>query len=224
VRIHESLTNCGVNLSCVAQHSSPATPPWFLHRPQFDFTLCNLGTKSNTLPDHHLSCYNELVLTYEGYEKIFTDGSKQGSAVSAAAVAEWKVLVKRLPDHASICSAEAIGILLALNIIEQSPGRRFLIMSDSFSCIKALENRKLSNPHILEILEFVHKLVTFGYSIHFIWVPSHIGIAGNAAADAAAKAALNLQSSMQTVPYSDFKSLINTYIKKRWQECLGCRS
>jgi hypothetical protein len=61
--------------------------------------------------------------------------------------------------------------------------------------------------------------VTFGYSIHFIWVPSHIGIAGNAAADAAAKAALNLQSSMLTVPYSDFKSLINTYINKRWQEC-----
>jgi ribonuclease HI len=219
LRIHESLTNCGVNLSCVAQHSSPATPPWFLHRPQFDFTLYNLGTKSNILPDHYLSCYKELVLTYEGYKKIFTDGSKQGGAVSAAAVAEWKVLVKRLPDHASIFSAEAIGILLALNIIEQSPGRHFLIISDSFSCIKALENRKLSNPQILEILELVHKLVTFGYSIHFIWVPSHIGIAGNAAADAAAKAALNLQSSMLTVPYSDFKSLINTYIKKRWQEC-----
>jgi hypothetical protein len=90
---------------------------------------------------------------------------------------------------------------------------------DSFSCIKALENRKLSNSLILEILELVHKLVTLGYSIHFIWVPSHIGIAGNAAADAAANAALNLQLSMLTVPYSDFKSLINTYIKKRWQEC-----
>jgi hypothetical protein len=108
LRIHESLTNCGVNLSCIAQRSSPATPPWFLHRPQFDFTLYNLGTKSNILPDHYLSCYKELVLTYEGYKKIFTDGSKQGGAVSAAAVAEWKVLVKRLPDHASIFSAEAI--------------------------------------------------------------------------------------------------------------------
>jgi hypothetical protein len=111
-----------------------------------DFTLYNLGTKSNILPDHYLSCYKELVLTYEGYKKIFTDGSKQGGAVSAAAVAEWKVLVKRLPDHASIFSAEAIGILLALNIIEQSPGRHFLIISDSFSCIKALENRKFPNP------------------------------------------------------------------------------
>jgi hypothetical protein len=87
LRIHESLTNCGVNLSCVAQHSSPATPPWFLHRPQFEFTLYNLGTKSNTLHDHYLSCYDELVLTYEGYKKLFTDGSKQSGAASAAAVA-----------------------------------------------------------------------------------------------------------------------------------------
>jgi hypothetical protein len=140
LRMHESLTNCGVDLSCIAQHSSPATPPWFLHRPRFDFTL--------------------FVLTYEGYKKIFTDGSKQGGAVSAAAVAEWKVLVKRLPDHASIFSAEAIGILLALNIIEQSPGRHFLIISDSFSCIKALENRKFSNPLILEILGTTEKAGT----------------------------------------------------------------
>jgi ribonuclease HI len=212
LRIRELLTNCGVDLSCIVQQSSPTKPPLFLHRPRFDCTL-----SLNILPDYYLSCYKELVSTYEGYKKI-TDGSKQGGAVSAAAVAEWKVLVKRLLDHASIFSAETIGILLALNIIEQSSGRHFLIVSDSFSCIKALENSKLSNPLILEILELVRKLVTYGYSIHFIWVPIHIGIAGNAVADAAAKAAVNLQSSMLTVPYSDFKSLINTCFKKRWQE------
>jgi hypothetical protein len=90
-----------------------------------------LGTKSNFLPDHYLSCYKELVLTYLGYKKIFT-GSKQGGAVSAAAVTEWKVLVKILPDHASIFSAEIIGIFLALNLIEQTPGRHFLITFDFF--------------------------------------------------------------------------------------------
>jgi hypothetical protein len=45
---------------------------------------------------------------YEGYDKIFTDGSKQGICVAAAAaVSHDKVLVKRLPYHASIFSAEA---------------------------------------------------------------------------------------------------------------------
>jgi hypothetical protein len=52
---------------------------------------------------------------YEGYVKIFTDGSKQGICV--AAVRHDKVLVKRLPNHASIFLAEAIAILLALDII-----------------------------------------------------------------------------------------------------------
>jgi hypothetical protein len=39
---------------------------------------------------------------YEGYNKIFTDGSKQDISVAAAAVSHDKVLVKRLPNHASI--------------------------------------------------------------------------------------------------------------------------
>jgi hypothetical protein len=134
LRIHPSLTKCGLDLSCIAQHSSPEAPPWFLHRPRFDSALYNLGTKLNILPEHYLSCYKGLVLTCQGYKKIFTDISKQGGAASA--VAEWKVLVKKLLDHASIFSAEAIGILLALNIIEQSPGRHFLIIHDSFSCKK----------------------------------------------------------------------------------------
>ncbi len=214
LRMQQSLTDCGVDLSCIAQVSLPATPPWLLQRPHFNFSLYNLGTKSNILPDHYLSSYRELVSAYQGYKKIFTDGSKQGSAVSAAAVTNRKILVKRLPNHSSIFSAEATAVLLALEIIEQSPGRQFLILSDSLSCLKALENRKLLSPVILEILEFVNQLVSSGYNITFIWVPSHIGIAGNTAADASAKAALCLSPSVLTVPYSDFKPLITTYINR----------
>jgi ribonuclease HI len=68
------------------------------------------------------------------YKKIFTDGSKQGPAVAAAAVTEGKVLIKRLPDNASIFSAESQAILLALDIISQSHTHDFLICSDSLTC------------------------------------------------------------------------------------------
>jgi hypothetical protein len=72
-----------------------------------------VGTKSNTPPDLYLSPYIKLVTeNYEGYIYIFTDGSKQG--ICAVAVSHDKVLVKRLPNHASIFSAEAIAILHAL--------------------------------------------------------------------------------------------------------------
>jgi hypothetical protein len=65
---------------------------------------------------------------YEAYDKIFTDGSRQGSYVAAAAVRYDKVLMKRLPNHTSMFSAEAIAIILALGIISQSTEQDFLIM------------------------------------------------------------------------------------------------
>ena len=71
--------------------------------------------------------------------QIFTDGSKQGSAVAAAAVVIDKVLVQRLPDHASIFSAEAQAILLALDIISQSSNQHFLILSYFLSCAEAIK-------------------------------------------------------------------------------------
>ena len=107
----------------------PSTPPWLLRAPGFDYTLYDVGTKSNTSPDLFLSLYNKLVCeNYEGYSSIFTDGSEQGVSVAAAAVSHDKVLVKRLPNHASIFSAEAIDILLALDIISQSTNRHLLIL------------------------------------------------------------------------------------------------
>jgi hypothetical protein len=75
---------------------------------------------------------------------MFSDGSKQGiCVVAAAAVSHDKVLVKRLPNLSSIFSAEAVVILLALDISSQSTKQHFLILSDSPSCVNAVENRNL---------------------------------------------------------------------------------
>lgn len=61
------------------------------------------------------------------------------------------------------------------------------------------------------------KVLRYEYCITVIWVPSHIGIEGNAAADATAKAALNLKKSMSLIPYSDFKPFTDAYINSLWQ-------
>jgi hypothetical protein len=90
-----------------------------------------------------------------------------------------RVLIKKLPDHSPIFSAEARAVQLALNINKQSSVRQFLILSDSLSCLKSLENRNFCNPLSLAIMERVGKLVNSGYNTTFIWVPNHIGIKGN---------------------------------------------
>jgi ribonuclease HI len=109
-------------------------------------------------------------------------------------------MVKRLPDHSSIFSAEARAILLALGTIDVSSNDRFLLMTDSMSCLQSMEGHKLNHPLILDIVVRIHHLISTGKRIIFLWIPSHIGIAGNSAADAAAKAALTLPESDLSIP------------------------
>ena len=75
LHMHQSLTDTGIDLNCIAQCSLPETPPWFLCRPKFDYTLFSLGNKSDTSPDLYLSYYKELVSRYPSSKKVFTDGS-----------------------------------------------------------------------------------------------------------------------------------------------------
>jgi ribonuclease HI len=156
------------------------------------------------------STYNQIIGDHPTHVKIFTDGSKEDEKVAAAAVSDGRVSLCRLPDNASIFTAELRAILMATKIIETSHRKNFLILVDSISCIQAIENRNWSNPNVLEILIKLHHLVSSGISITFMWIPSHIGIRGNTAADTAAKLALSSTITDCKVPYSDFKPLINS--------------
>ena len=59
-------------------------------------------------------------------------------------------------------------------------------------------------------------LIEDGKEIVFVWVPGHVGIRGNSAADAAAKDALVGDTSVELIPFSDGKSRANNYISELW--------
>jgi kelch-like protein 2/3 len=217
IRIKQWLLDTGINFESIEKSSLSSIPPWLLKPPEFIFALHDIGTKSEISPDLFKSELNEILADFDDFKRIYTDGSKAGAAVAAAAVSGSSLMVKRLPDNSSIFSAEARAILLALSIIESSVGDRFLILSDSLSCLQSIENQKLNHPLILEIAVTVHQLIISGKRVVFMWLPSHVGLAGNISADAAAKAALNLSESQSPVPFSDFYPLINTYISSYWQ-------
>jgi hypothetical protein len=158
VKVKELLLDTGIQFECIDKSSLSPVPPWLLKPPEFIYTLRNIGTKSQVPPDLFKSKLNVLLADFDGFQRIYTDGSKAGPAVAAAAMSGPKLLVKRLTNNSSIFSAEARGILLALSIIEFAARDEFLILIDSLSCLQSIENQKLHHPPILEIIVALHQL------------------------------------------------------------------
>jgi len=203
-----------IDLTTIAPYTLPSIPPWLCKMPLICFSL-HTGNKGNTNPVYLKQCFYELLNVYNGFVRIYTDGSKEGNCVAAAMVVKQSmVMTARLPDHASIYSAEAHAIILALEFIERYESSQFVIFSDSLSCLQAISKAKWPSPLICNILEKCHFLACSGKEIHFCWVPSHVGIPGNERADVEAKAGLRFPASDCNVPHTDYKQTITSNFKE----------
>ena len=179
--------------------------PWKLSVPAVRFDLASLK-KDTTNPNKQL--YLQLISEYPLSEKIFTDGSKTEEGVAAVA-GSTKRMAKPytcwLPDDSSIYTAELRAILLALKHVHYSKEKSFLVLSDSLSSLQSILNLKYDHPVLVQILELYTEMTREGREIVFIWVPGHVGIGGNSAADSAAKDALDGDISVELIPFSDLK-------------------
>ena len=215
IRMEPIIDNLGVDTDSIAQYKLSDIPPWTLDTANFLFDLTS-DKKSETDRAIFHSKYREIKEQYSSYKPIYTDGSKDGDFVAAAAVYGERVKKCRLPDKSSIFSAEIRAIDLALNLVENANSTRFIIFSDSLSVLQALSNQKLENPLVCQIIQRISHILSSNRLV-FCWLPSHTGIMGNEHADRSAKSALNLPISDFKVPYTDFKPSILTYITSIWQ-------
>ena len=220
LRIRPHIINSKLNTSYISKIHWPLKGLWTLVIPSVYLGLSVLS-KVNTNPSFFLDKYRLLKSRYKNYQFIYTDGSKTDEAVAAAAVCNGNVFSNRLPKTASIFSAEAKAILLALNFIECTFHNQFVIFSDSKSVLQAIQNLNWKNPLIYSILKKYDLLYNSNKRIVFFWIPSHIGIIGNEKADYAAKEALKKNISNFPLPSSDFKHSCSFYVLKLWQANWG---
>lgn len=108
------------------------TPPWLLQVAKFEFSLCDYGSRGLSSPDTFQSPCNKIVPVFDGFRRLFADGSKDDASIAAAAVSGSAVMVKWLPDRSSIFLAEAEAISRILDAVEKSTYcDQFLVLFES---------------------------------------------------------------------------------------------
>ena len=132
IRIQPDLRAVGFSRRNVLKCSIPATPPWVFKRPHIDYSI-HQSSKDNTAPEIYRNKFFEFCDHYKDFSRLYTDGSRMGNQVAAAVVYRSTTKTTRLPNTASIFSAELYAISLALALIRRSKESSFVIFS-VFSC------------------------------------------------------------------------------------------
>ena len=216
LRIAPLLESTNINIKNIQKLSFSDIPSWCITKPNILFDLHN---SKKSLSDSHLMKQNfqELQSRLSEYQHLYTDGSKVEDKVGCAYISGSHHEKIRLPDGSSIFTAESKAIDMALDyVMNNSLENKFVIFSDSLSVLKSLNHTSSKNPKIQNVIEKNHEL-SKTKEILFCWLPSHVGIKGNEAADVKAKASLGLEISNFKLPCTDFKSFINRYILSKWQ-------
>ena len=89
----------------------------------------------------------EIKNTYFNFELIYTHGSKDDKRVAAAAALAGDVVTFRLPDNASIFSAELKAIHLALDPIASEGYWRYIIFTESLSSSEGQNSEPYNCKH-----------------------------------------------------------------------------
>ena len=195
-RVHRFLENTPLGSIEIAEQEVISHPPWLLSRPNVSVALSNEFTKSENPSVIKAIALEYLDTKYQGFHKIYTDGSKDPDTGHTGA-AYYDPLADygdgyRCTDHISVYTSELIAINEALDYISNKDYSNVVILSDSLSALQSLVTKTSSRPDILnEILVRVHQLQRRHIRVHLEWIPAHVGIIGNETVDSLAKESTN---------------------------------
>jgi len=185
-------------------------------KPLLDLSL-NKHAIFDTSPESFQSNFLAVCDELSDYHHIYTDGSKINNGVAAAAMSREEVRSLWIPDKASIFTTELVALNLALDIVWHSRHKKFVIFSNSLSCLLAIQNLQVESGYVMKFLKNYTALVNTGKTILLCWVPGHVGIRGNEQADDMAKMALHSSVSAVKYPPSNLYHDVTALFYKLWQ-------
>jgi len=142
IQVQPDLHAIGFKQKDTVQSSISATPPWLLDHPRVNFDLPCFHKEDNP-PEIYRSRFHELCSHYDGFHRLYMDGSRIGDQVASAAAVRNSTKTVHLPDKASIFRAELYAITLAMDFIRHSKHTKFIIFSDSKPSLEALNGFKI---------------------------------------------------------------------------------
>ena len=146
-RIKQFLTASNIDFSDILETPSYfILPPWCIKPPKIMLDLVHLK-KDRTDASIYQQPFLEIRDRYRDYIPVYTDGSRDGNSVAYATVSPSDTeFSMRLPDSASIFTAEIWAIIKALDEMKNASASKFIIFTYSLSCLQALLYMKLEHP------------------------------------------------------------------------------
>ncbi|UYV68044.1 hypothetical protein LAZ67_5002897 [Cordylochernes scorpioides] len=154
---------------------------------------------------------------------IYTDGSRDelghtGSGCLIKTTNGIEKMNRRNPDFCSVLRSELIAIYEALKSIRNTNYQDIWILTDSRSAIQHLSHTgELRDKVRRNIIGYLQKLSKTS-KIHLQWIPSHVGIEGNEAADVLAKKGTKEPLPQKNkLTFKEIETIAKTKINKNWR-------
>ena len=219
-RLDTWLREAGLDMGQVLTYTPRRTEPWLTHPLQIDTSLTRFSKGATQAEELRQEAEILIYDMHQNSAHFYTDGSKTSHGTGSAYHSSHGCGQTPLPQMATVFTAELVAILCCLERIAQLNNANSTIFTDSLSSVQLLHPTCTAySPYRDLILEKADGLRKAGKNVAVVWIPAHVGIPGNEAADSAAKsAALLSPDPCIKVPARDMRAVAKRYIISEWQK------